>query len=45
MIGHGAGGAGLRMAVADSRHRLTTDDQRFVVAKPYSRLGAQGLSR
>lgn len=26
------------MAVADSRDRLTADDARFVVDKPYSRL-------
>ncbi|MFI8093402.1 methyltransferase, FxLD system [Streptomyces sp. NPDC086080] len=29
---------GFRMAVADSRDRLTADDPRFVVDKPYSRL-------
>ncbi|MFC9288835.1 methyltransferase, FxLD system, partial [Streptomyces sp. NPDC057052] len=29
---------GFRMAVADSRDRLTADDARFVVDKPYSRL-------
>ncbi|MFE9308185.1 methyltransferase, FxLD system [Streptomyces sp. NPDC006706] len=40
---HASGGndapePGFRMAVADSRDRLTADDPRFVVDKPYSRL-------
>ncbi|MGC5039935.1 methyltransferase, FxLD system [Streptomyces sp. DT190] len=36
--GNDAPEPGFRMAVADSRDRLTTDDARFVVDKPYSRL-------
>ncbi|MFD7958439.1 methyltransferase, FxLD system [Streptomyces ardesiacus] len=36
--GNDAPEPGFRMAVADSRDRLTTDDPRFVVDKPYSRL-------
>ncbi|MFF9128368.1 methyltransferase, FxLD system [Streptomyces sp. NPDC014889] len=40
---HASGGndapePGFRMAVADSRDRLTADDPRFIVDKPYSRL-------
>ena len=36
--GNDAPEPGFRMAVADSRDRLTADDARFVVDKPYSRL-------
>ncbi|MEU8729338.1 methyltransferase, FxLD system [Streptomyces tendae] len=36
--GNDAPEPGFRMAVADSRDRLTADDPRFVVDKPYSRL-------
>lgn len=36
--GNDAPEPGFRMAVADSRDRLTGDDARFVVDKPYSRL-------
>ncbi|WP_445529736.1 methyltransferase, FxLD system [Streptomyces cyslabdanicus] len=36
--GNDAPEPGFRMAVADSRDRLTVDDPRFVVDKPYSRL-------
>ncbi|MET9184978.1 methyltransferase, FxLD system [Streptomyces tendae] len=36
--GNNAPEPGFRMAVADSRDRLTADDPRFVVDKPYSRL-------
>ncbi|MCT7350969.1 methyltransferase, FxLD system [Streptomyces sp. 15-116A] len=36
--GNDAAEPGFRMAVADSRDRLTADDPRFVVDKPYSRL-------
>ncbi|WP_455357525.1 methyltransferase, FxLD system [Streptomyces sp. SYSU K217416] len=36
--GNGAPEPGFRMAVADSRDRLTVDDARFIVDKPYSRL-------
>ena len=36
--GNDAPAPGFRMAVADSRDRLTADDDRFVVDKPYSRL-------
>ncbi|MCW1099110.1 methyltransferase, FxLD system [Streptomyces sp. RS2] len=36
--GNDAPEPGFRMAVADSRERLTTNDPRFVVDKPYSRL-------
>lgn len=36
--GNDAPEPGFRMAVADSRDRLTADDARFVVCKPYSRL-------
>ncbi|MFF2211018.1 methyltransferase, FxLD system [Streptomyces antibioticus] len=36
--GNGAPEPGFRMAVADFRERLTADDPRFVVDKPYSRL-------
>ncbi|MEV0692220.1 methyltransferase, FxLD system [Streptomyces sp. NPDC050388] len=36
--GNDAPEPGFRMAVADSRGRLTADDPRFVVNKPYSRL-------
>ncbi|MFD7862263.1 methyltransferase, FxLD system [Streptomyces sp. NPDC059783] len=36
--GNDAPEPGFRMAVADSRDRLTGDDPRFVVDKPYSRL-------
>ncbi|WP_426567743.1 methyltransferase, FxLD system [Streptomyces canus] len=36
--GNDAPEPGFRMAVADSRDRLTADDARFLVDKPYSRL-------
>ncbi|MEV5104654.1 methyltransferase, FxLD system [Streptomyces massasporeus] len=36
--GNDAPEPGFRMAIADSRDRLTADDARFVVDKPYSRL-------
>ncbi|WP_406408637.1 hypothetical protein OG923_08260 [Streptomyces halstedii] len=36
--GNDAPEPGFRMAVADSRDRLTVDDARFIVDKPYSRL-------
>ncbi|WP_121713732.1 hypothetical protein [Streptomyces sp. E5N91] len=36
--GNAAPEPGFRMAVADSRERLTPNDPRFVVDKPYSRL-------
>ncbi|MCQ4200283.1 methyltransferase, FxLD system [Streptomyces coelicoflavus] len=36
--GNDAPEPGFRMAVADSRDKLTADDPRFVVDKPYSRL-------
>ncbi|WP_329430154.1 methyltransferase, FxLD system [Streptomyces anthocyanicus] len=36
--GNDAPEPGFRMATADSRDRLTTDDPRFTVDKPYSRL-------
>ncbi|WP_330351253.1 hypothetical protein [Streptomyces sp. NBC_00582] len=36
--GNDAPEPGFRMAVADSRERLTEDDPRFIIDKPYSRL-------
>ncbi|MGW5650651.1 methyltransferase, FxLD system [Streptomyces humi] len=36
--GNDAPEPGFRMAVADSRDRLTADDPRFIIDKPYSRL-------
>ncbi|MGQ4437779.1 MULTISPECIES: methyltransferase, FxLD system [unclassified Streptomyces] len=36
--GNDAPEPGFRMAVADSRGRLTADDPRFIIDKPYSRL-------